>query len=446
MAIKGAWDGNSEPDEYQIIVSDYEKVGKGTAVLDVNEVTLLMNGYGVAPEPGYDYGAYFKIYAVYDTEQPGTTGEEFPSNDCSIVTIFGTYTETSIWNGKWTAEIPYERESCYWDDELQENVCETVTETDTEEFKDEEAGCSEWGSCWGAQSAETFLLSFLDAHDSLKGTSLTLYAHNPVTFDHVYAAANKTKLNNYYKIQDLNASMCSEVTTDEITTVIDVRDNNTYSIGKLADGNCWLRDNLRLDPTDSTTANNLSASNTNATNDVIYNYLHGGNPNNNTGWTSTAVSSPSDWPNNTHTIPYINASDNESYGVYYNYCAATVGTYCYSANSGDGNVYYDICPAGWKLPSYTEVDSLNNSTSNILSSFNLIRSGIYLSGGTESEPDSISYAGSRGAYWTSNGYSMRSSYARVFLIDYSRFSWDNQGSYSFRANGDSVRCILNSSN
>ena len=72
----------------------------------------------------------------------------------------------------------------------------------------------------------------------------------PVTFDSAYAAAGKTKLNNYYKMQDMSATICSAVTLvdDESETVlIDSRDNKTYTVSKLKDGNCWMTQNLDHD-------------------------------------------------------------------------------------------------------------------------------------------------------------------------------------------------------
>ena len=37
-------------------------------------------------------------------------------------------------------------------------------------------------------------------------------------------------------------------------------------------------------------------------------------------------------------------------GVYYNYCAASAGSYCYDESKGTGNASYDLCPAGWRMP------------------------------------------------------------------------------------------------
>ncbi|MBR3353651.1 hypothetical protein IKG49_03635 [Candidatus Saccharibacteria bacterium] len=70
----------------------------------------------------------------------------------------------------------------------------------------------------------------------------------PVTLEVAYRAANKTKLNGYYKLQDMDSSICAavEVIDDELQ-VIDTRDNKVYWIAKLADNHCWMTQNLDLD-------------------------------------------------------------------------------------------------------------------------------------------------------------------------------------------------------
>jgi hypothetical protein len=172
--------------------------------------------------------------------------------------------------------------------------------------------------------------------------------------------------------------MCNTIAITQNQTLKDTRDNSTYMVGKLKDGNCWMLDNLALDPTDSTTAQNLNAGNTNATNEAIANYLNGGNSNNTTGWSTVAVADVDtdfqDSANNYvggYTTPRINnvskdtlvtsygpASTNgqAKVGIYYNYCAATVGTYCYASDSGvdlpntDIDANQDLCPANWRMP------------------------------------------------------------------------------------------------
>ena len=63
-----------------------------------------------------------------------------------------------------------------------------------------------------------------------------------------YADANKTMLNGYYTMQDMNSNICNAVeVVDDQLQVIDTRDNKVYWIAKLRDGNCWMTQNLDLD-------------------------------------------------------------------------------------------------------------------------------------------------------------------------------------------------------
>lgn len=415
--IKGNWDGMSLPEDYVLINSG---VGGDTYYFDGDTVTFATS-LSSNPDTGYDYGLYAKVYPIYDIEQPDTVLEEIKSNDCSIVQISGTYmTTVNQWRDKWTATIGGV------DTEFSEKICggdQCISEL--------------------PENAEDAVWKYITRnYPSIKGSTLTLYAFDPVIFDEVYAAANKSRLNGYYIAQDLNASMCDDVTVEEVGTVIDSRDYNTYSIGKRNDGKCWLRENLRLDPTNSTTASRMSSANTNATDAAIYNYLNGGNSGNVTNWTDTAVSNPSNWPPypTFYTNPYINISANQAYGVYYNYCAASVGTHCTTSETG-GSLQNDLCFAGWNLPSYDDVETLRMAERYIIGAINLSESGNYEPGHRENDEDKIVDVDGVGSYWTSN-YS--STHARTFLNEHTRFRWGDEGSWvtkRVRSNGNSIRCV-----
>lgn len=425
--VGAAWDGNFnnfDPSwDYYELYYDDNSFGTNTYLFESDTVTIYSQSWGT-PEPYYDYGFYVKVYPIYNTEQPNTTITELPGNDCSTLSISGIYEETTEWNGKWLA---------------------TINGTEVE-FAEIESTCGSGGvkSCEPGASVEESLIRYIEEnYPSLQGSTITLYSFNPVTFDEVYESSNKTKVNGYYAIQDLNSSMCEEVTAGEMTTVIDIRDDNTYEIGKLGDGNCWLRNNLRLDPTDSSTAANMSASNTNASNEAIYNYLNGGNANNNTYWTNAAVSSPSDWPSNTSVYPYISVSENSSYGTYYNYCAATIGTFCTSNQIVSADISSDVCPVNWRLPTLTE--SLSRTLNSSSNSLNLPRSGYYYSGYPSNETDYVSGIGTSGFYWTKdvNGYK-----AMVYMHGRNNVIEDPSGGYDitrYRYSGNTIRCILSTS-
>ncbi len=70
----------------------------------------------------------------------------------------------------------------------------------------------------------------------------------PVTLGAAYEAAGKTKLNGYYRMQDMTPSICAAVEEeDDQLQIIDARDNKVYWVAKLKDGHCWMTQNLDLD-------------------------------------------------------------------------------------------------------------------------------------------------------------------------------------------------------
>ena len=57
---------------------------------------------------------------------------------------------------------------------------------------------------------------------------------------------------------------CSTLSTNQVIGLTDTRDNNVYAVSKLADGNCWMIENLRLADTDSNNSPiTLNSTNTN---------------------------------------------------------------------------------------------------------------------------------------------------------------------------------------
>ena len=143
-----------------------------------------------------------------------------------------------------------------------------------------------------------------------------------------------------------------------------------------------MLDNLRLDLTNSTVVNNLSTSNTNADADSLTSLKSGNRANGDqyataglplSNWTSGNSYSPqvnvsgsvtAGSNNNTWTgyytkdtiAPVTYGLGSGKIGAYYNYCAASAGSYCYDSISTDPNSGYlrdissDICPKNWKMP------------------------------------------------------------------------------------------------
>ena len=150
-------------------------------------------------------------------------------------------------------------------------------------------------------------------------------------------------------MQNLPSSSC----TTTATTVYDNRDEEEYLIQRLADGNCWMLDNLRLGgssamdltPSDTNINSNWTLPASGTTCFVSGTCTGSDGTTTGTGYTVAAINADS---KNTTVTSY--GAGSGKVGNYYNYCAASGGTYCYASGSGTGDAQYDICPAGWRMP------------------------------------------------------------------------------------------------
>jgi hypothetical protein len=218
--------------------------------------------------------------------------------------------------------------------------------------------------------------------------------------------------------------------------VVDSRDGTEYYVQKLADGNCWMLDNLRLDPT-TVSLNDLKGA-TNAS-DTSLTYLKNGGG---SGQYPASGVTASSWQNSL-VLPYVKTdyintvpasavgAGSGKTGVFYNYCAASAGSYCY--NSGVGNATEDICPYGWRMPTSSNYQaayvSYGSNVNNFRNALSLAIVGS-VSGG--------SLAGQNGyaRYYTSTYYnSGRMMY--MFLSGSPNVSDNLERWY-----GASVRCVL----
>ena len=212
----------------------------------------------------------------------------------------------------------------------------------------------------------------------------------------------------------------------------DERDDQEYLIGKLADGNYWMLDNLRLG---GSSTMSLTPADTNITSNwTLPASTTTGFTDDTTGYTQPAINA--DYKNTT-TTSY--GAGSGKIGNYYNYCSASAGTYCYASGSGTGNAQHDICPAGWRMPTgassgeyqalYTAYSSDATSFRNALST---PLSGYFSDGSARSQ-------GSYGRFWSStydngnNMYSLNVDSSDVYPT-----------SSSTRYRGYSLRCILDS--
>ena len=209
-------------------------------------------------------------------------------------------------------------------------------------------------------------------------------------------------------MQEMTSTICADAAENDTAQLTDTRDGKKYWVTKLADGNCWMTQNLRLS---STTERGESRVLTSADSNVTRN------------WSFPTGSLTS---GNTYTEARSTISSNTSYGGYYNYCAASAGTVCSSSLAQDAT--QDICPKGWRLPTLNEMSGITSYTS----AFSPVLSGLYNNG-------SLISTGTYGYWWSATADT--SSYQYGLYYDGSSLGTSYNGN---KYRGFSVRCIRSS--
>ncbi len=237
-------------------------------------------------------------------------------------------------------------------------------------------------------------------------------------------------------IQNVTASLCPTTAI----TAHDLRNGKAYTIQKLADGKCWMLDNLALDLTNSTVKTVLSSSNTNAS-DATLNYLKNGGGTTSDKYATAGVAS---WSGpDSYSAPLIKVTYG-SKGIYYNYCAVSAGSYCYGdgdtyGSTATGNATEDICPKGWRLPTggaSGEYQALyvaySSNYTNFVNAFNPQIAGFV---------SNNAYHYGNGYYWTSTWIDV----GRMNNLDVSASTVTTDAtstSNGWRRRGYSVRCVV----
>ena len=255
-----------------------------------------------------------------------------------------------------------------------------------------------------------------------KNVIFTAVAHaNPPRLRGIFTISNMQQMNpNICKASTTPNKTATQLDTDgshhgdpnyvPTKTLVDTRDNNTYTVSKLADGKCWMTQNLRIAGKTITPADsNVSANYTIPSSSI-------------SGFDSYDIS-----------YAYI---DN-TYGGYYSWYTATAGTGTAALTVNGQNAPASICPKGWRLPTGGnggELESLyNNYPSNPVLRSNPVN--LTLSGNVYSS--SRDDQGSNGYYWSSTVYSSYGAY--YLLLDTSHVYPANYTGGKY--NGHSVRCV-----
>ena len=270
-----------------------------------------------------------------------------------------------------------------------------------------------------------------------------------------------------FLIQDMTPEICASATAiNSEAYVLDVRDQTSYHIIKAQDGRCWMQDNLALDLTNSTVKQGLSVLNTNVDASALNSLLNGGRISGDSttdGYATSGISSS--YGGYSYSVPMIYTASKDTtfatdslevartwkFGVYYNYCAASAGSYCYGDGTNKGTSYdrpdtdidaeYDICPSGWRLPtaggsSYDgESGAIYYAYGSNPESFRIAMHAP-LSGRFEFYAGRVNNQTTDGYFWSSTRSGDEYSHC-AWLRSYSYYA----SGYGARWDGRSVRCI-----
>lgn len=401
VIMKGEWTISEEtPDDNDIIkmIEDKKERDVFTRVIDDNAITIILAHDDKSPSSDYNYGVYVKVSPIYTAEVEGT---ETTNDFYNVPTSEGSYITPNTTYGMWQADISEE----HYDLFDEEAVIELIEDNTNE----------------------------------LDGKTIDL---------------NWTVLS---AMQNWNG--CSSLSIGNKTFLADFRDGTIYHATRLADGNCWMTDNLALDLVNIDLA--TLKGQTNASDETLE-YLKGERVG--TASDKYATSAVANWEkyrDDDYSNPLINmkhekevhvyeelasTNGNERVGGYYNFCAASAGSYCY----GDGTDYNassidnyvdtteDICPTGWRLPLRDEFSALGNfyDAYELGSTFSTPVSGTIRDG-------SVHHMGTSAAYWASGLYYRSSQSALELEIGpYVGGSGYSVSKYSDRGYGYSVRCIM----
>ena len=292
------------------------------------------------------------------------------------------------------------------------------------------------GRYWSSSYYDYRRMYRLNLSTSSVSTTDYAYRYYGASIRCVLEETSITDLTSMQDFKSLTAAAKSSVrksmVENTIYNLIDNRDNRSYQIAKLKDGNIWMAENLDLGRTDL--AVNLTSANTNLYNTVSYSTFN--------AWKKTAGT---ETYNSGEFIPLegTDTSSGTSYGTLYNYYAASV--YTITGSSNNSNATYDLCPAGWRLPSATttgvnEFDQLYtnsayDSRTKILTPVTSGGAGFALSGlfGASAPEDQET----SGTYWTSSAvdYYQR----KGLVIDASDV---NTNASIDRKKGYAIRCIV----
>ena len=295
----------------------------------------------------------------------------------------------------------------------------------------------------------------------------------------------KKGIHSIANMQDMTPEVCAETTTPLVTNaattkydwdgshygdasyvprtkLTDIRDDKTYLVSKLADGNCWMSQSLELDlvsgvaievsNNDGTTSSVIPANTTQTVANKKWeessNTWRSYKPQADEAYYQNGLTKASE-----PSAPGVEY-DWERAGNYYNWYTATAGTGTSSMDRME-EAQSSICPKGWRLPTVvSRTYSLPNDKiyKYLISTIYMLPMGVEGAIAFRSDPLNFNASGYysyyngvmatqgiQGRYWSSVAYSSTYAY-------HSGFNTSSSGGYSsenswVKGFGFSVRCV-----
>jgi len=250
-------------------------------------------------------------------------------------------------------------------------------------------------------------------------------------------------------MKDFTSVMCKSLDTytgvnsGAIVTLSDDRGGveRQYDVAKLADGKCWMLENLKLGSADHSIV--LTPGDSNVGDDFILPQMVGAGST--TLYDDAQVAGP---------VPGDTGEGSTNYGYLYNFAAATAGETRTSLAGGAAEAPYSVCPRGWRLPSggygisandfaildqafggagVTNIDNPAWLTTGWLSGgiFRGVLSGYY--------SGSFSYQQNRGQFWSRTVTTSTPTLAMILNLGE---TYMYIGASGDRVLGRSIRCIM----
>ena len=176
-------------------------------------------------------------------------------------------------------------------------------------------------------------------------TVTSIYPYNGVSGMSLMFTSDNSVQYSGFAIKVKLVPMCPATVSDH--------QNNSYTTVRVGD-KCWMRESMRC-TTYPSGVNITLVSFTNGTSSSYYSTTNAYNY----------------YPGNSYATDHYGGNTITTYGYLYNWTATSAGTAIADNMRG-------ICPSGWHLPNYTELQSLKNIYSDIYNSngFNLTKAGI----------------------------------------------------------------------